>query len=109
MESSGGIEQRRQPRLYEPFPTQVRGVDAGGETFDINTVLDDFSAGGLYLRLPQRLEPGARVFAVVRLATRKGPGGSEARVAVSGRVRRVEPKPDGGCGVAVQFTRHRFL
>lgn len=109
MERSGGIEERQHPRLYEPFPTQVRSVDANGEAFDINTVLDDFSAGGLYLRLPQRLEPGAKVFAVVRLATREGPGVPQPRVAVSGRVRRVEPKPDGGCGIAVQFTRHRFL
>lgn len=46
MENSSGIEQRRHPRLYEPFPTQVHGVDAGGEAFDINTVLDNLSAGG---------------------------------------------------------------
>ncbi|MBI3325996.1 MAG: PilZ domain-containing protein [Nitrospinae bacterium] len=101
-----GIEARRDPRLYEPFPVKVRGVDANGDDFDLNTVLDNFSAGGLYLRLPQRLEPGAKVFAVVRLTTQDAPG---ARVAVRGRVRCLEPKPDGGCGVAIQFTRHRFL
>ena len=104
-----GLEARRQPRLYEPFPANVRGVDSNGDGFDLNTVLDNFSAGGLYLRLPQVLEPGARVFAIVRLAKQAAPGAPEAKVAVRGRVRRVDPKPDGGSGVAIQFTRHRFL
>ena len=104
-----GIEARRHPRLYKPFPVKVRGAGADGEDFDLNTVLDNFSAGGLYLRLPQVLEPGARVFAVVHLATPEGSGASGPRVAVRGRVRRVDAKPDGGSGVAIQFTRHRFL
>ena len=101
-----GIGGRRHPRLYQPFPVKVRGVDAEGGDFDLNTVLENFSAGGLYLHLPQVLEPGAKVFAVVRLGTQEAPG---AVVAVRGRVRRVDAKPDGGSGVAVQFTRHRFL
>ena len=104
-----GIEARRHPRLYEPFPANVRGVDSNGDGFDLDTVLENFSAGGLYLRLPQVLEPGAKVFAVVRLQTHDAPGAPGARVAVRGRVRRVDAKPDGGSGVAIQFTHHRFL
>ena len=39
-------ERRQHPRLYESFPVLVRGVDARGEAFERETVLDDFSAGG---------------------------------------------------------------
>ena len=53
--ASGG-ERRQHPRLSEPFPVLVRGVDAYGEALEINTVLDDFSAGGLYVRLRWRVE-----------------------------------------------------
>ena len=104
-----GAEQRRQPRMYEPFPTTARCVDANGEGVNINTVLDNFSAGGLYLRLPQRIEPGGKVFAVVRLTTAVASEAPAPLVAVRGVVLRVDPEPEGGCGVAIRFTRHRFL
>jgi len=84
-------------------------VGAGGKRFESNAVLDDFSAGGLYVRLPRRVEPGAKFFAVVRLATGPPAGASAPRVAVRGVVLRVEPQPDGRYGLGVQFTRHRFL
>jgi len=102
-------EQRRQPRMYDPFPTTARCVDADGKGFNIDTVLDNFSAGGLYLRLPQRIEPGGKVFAVVRLTTAAAPEAPAPLIAVRGVVLRVDPTPEGGCGIAVRFTRHRFL
>ena len=102
-------ERRRHPRLYEPFPMRLRSVDAGGETFESDTVLDDFSAGGLYVRLTRRVEPGAKFFAVVRIATGPPSGTPAPRVAVRGVVLRTVPQPDGRYGVGVQFTRHRFL
>jgi hypothetical protein len=102
-------ERRRHPRLYEPFAVRLRSVDAAGEVFEIDTVLDDFSAGGLYVRLTRRVEPGTRFFAVLRIATGPPSGTSAPYVAVRGVVVRVEPQPDGRYGVGVQFTRHRFL
>ena len=105
---SGG-ERRRHPRLYEPFPVRLRSVDAGGQAFESDTVLDDFSAGGLYVRLPQRVEPGTRLFAILRLAPGPLSGRPAPRVAVRGVVRRTESQLDGRWGVGVQFTRHRFL
>ena len=105
----GGPELRRHTRIFDPFPTTARGVDADGEDFDITTVLGNFSAGGLYLRLPKRIEPGAKLFAVVRLSTANAPEVPAPLVAVRGTVVRVDPKPDGGSGVGVKFTRHRFL
>lgn len=107
--SHGGEERRRHPRIYEPFPVTVRAVDANGAAFTLDTVLDNFAAGGFYLRLARLLDPGARVFGVVRLSTVLTPGVSVPRVAVRGRVVRVEPLPGSVWGVAVAFTRNRFL
>ena len=104
-----GAENRRHPRIFTPFSTTARGVNADGEGFDITTVLENFSAGGLYLRLPERIEPGAKLFAVVHLSTAPVPEGPAPRVALRGVVVRVDLKADGECGVAIKFTRHRFL
>jgi len=107
MEIYSGVERRRHPRLYESFPVLVRGVDARGVAFESATVLDNFSAGGLYVWLRRRLEPGAKLFAVVRLS--RGLPLPAPRVALRGVVRRLEPQSDGQYGVGVAFTRHRFL
>lgn len=104
-----GLEQRRHPRLFQPFPTTARGVDSFGNGFDISTVLANFSARGLYLQLSERLEPGAKLFAIVRLGTTRDSALRAPRVAVRGVVMRIDPKPDGRNGVAVRFTRHRFV
>lgn len=104
-----GEERRRHPRIYEPFPVTVRAVDVSGEAFTLDTVLDNFGAGGFYLRLARRLDPGARVFSVVQLSTVLTPGAPVPRVAVRGRVLRVEPLPGSVWGVAVAFAGNRFL
>src|SRR5262245_19072773 len=65
-----GRERRKHLRLCSPFPVLVRGVKAGGQPFTFATVLDNFGAGGLYVRLAQRLLPGTWLFAVVHMATR---------------------------------------
>ena len=67
----------------------------------------DFSAGGLYVR--RRGAPGARLFAVVRITLALDPTVAGPRVAVRGRVVRVERQREGRWGVGIQFTRHRFL
>src|SRR5688572_7498432 len=104
--SEGGA--RRQERIYEPFPLVVRGVDASGETFEINTVLDSLSASGLYVRLERRVAPGTKLFAIVHIST-SPPEVPAPHVAVRCVVLCVEPQPDGTWGVAVRFTRYRFL
>ena len=87
----------------------VRGVDADGVPFEVETVLNDLSAGGFYVRLLQRVEFGAKLFTVVRISTDPRAWSPAPRVAVHGVVRRVAPQADGRCGVGVTFTRHRFL
>ena len=109
MQSPGGRERRQSKRLSGPFPALVRGVEVGGQLFMTETVLDNFSAGGLYMRTTQRLAPGMKLFAVVHLVTSPPSGTPAPRVAVRGVVLRAELLPDGRYGVGMQFTQHRFL
>lgn len=103
-------ERRAKPRLKGTFPALVHGVDARGETFDVYTTLDDISAGGLYLRLDQRLEPGTTLFIVATLSSAaKSIDELAPRVALHGVVLRSELKQDGECGIAIAFSHHRFL
>ena len=100
-------ERRAKPRIRAPFPVMVRGVDAKGVAFEVNTILDNLSAGGLYLRLARRVEPGAEVSMEIRLST--APTDGALRAVTRGVVLRVEPNLGGACGAAVRFTRHQLL
>jgi len=104
-----GIERRRRPRIYDPFPTTVRGVDAQGEAFQSETVLDNFGAGGLYLRLARRVEQGAELDFVIRLAPIPANDVDAARVVMHGVVLRAESRPCDTCGVAVGSINYHFL
>ena len=102
-------ERRRHFRLHAPFSLTVHGRDTNGEAFRIATVLEDISAGGLYVRLERRVETGARVFTVVHFAAEQAETVPGPRVAMRGVVVRTEPLPQDMWGVAVAFTRQRFL
>ena len=102
-------ERRRKPRIDIPFPAKVKGVDANGEAFETNSVLDNFSAGGLYLRLACSLNQGAELLVFVELPTASEDKAGASLIETKGVVLRAEPKPDGACGVAVGFERYRFL
>jgi len=101
-------ERRAGVRVQLRFPVTVRGVDAVGERLDIDTVLDNVSRSGLYLRLPRLVEPGAQLTVGIRVSERweEKPA---ARVATRGVVLRVESRTGGEHGVAVAFTRHRVF
>src|SRR5262245_7703839 len=104
----GGVERRQEPRIHNPFPATVRGVDKRGREFQLDTVVDGLSASGLYLRLPRHVEQGAKLSILIRIASTQKGREREKRVAVRGVVVRTTPQADGGCGVAVVFKRHRF-
>ena len=102
-----GGERRWAGRTTAPFPTFVHGVSAAGHAFKLETVLENISGGGLYLLLPEAVAVGARLFLVVRFDQR---GDAQApRLALRASVVRSEPLASGACGVAVAFTRGRFL
>ena len=102
------VERRHALRVDLHFPAIVRGIDATGERFTLNTRLDNLSACGLYFRLQRPLESGATLFVVVRLS----PAASEVRapqVALRDAVLRADLQGDRSYGVALAFDRHRFL
>ena len=104
-----GTERRSKPRMEGSFPTVVHGVDASNETFQIQTTIDNLSAGGLYLRLSQRLEPGMTLFFVTSLLMPGRANASAPRLALHGVVLRAELTHGGACGVAVALSNYRFL
>lgn len=101
-------ERRGRLRISGPYPALVRGAGASGERFNEETFVENLSAGGLYLKLEREVAEGARLFLVVQLAT--GPGDfPPPRVAIRGSVARVDPRPEGGYGLALVISGHRFL
>ena len=108
-DSYEGAERRSKPRIYDPFPTTVRGVDSRGEAFESETVLDNFGAGGLYLRLARRVERGAELDFVIRLSPTSPNGVNAARVLMHGVVLRTDARPCDTCGVAVGSIHYHFL
>ena len=101
-------ERRSSARIDAPYPARLRGVDVNDQPFKEETVLQNLSAGGLYLRLKRMVREGAEVPLAVRLSTaeRDGP---VLRLGARGTVLRVEPQWDGSYGVAVEFLRHHIF
>ena len=102
-------ERRKKQRVFESFPIRVRGTDANGEAFELDTVLDNISASGLYVRLPGNVERGANLFILVKLSRTDAGTDSAPLVALRGKVRRTKQESNGFWGVAVEFTGHRFI
>ena len=102
------IERRSVPRITTPFPATLRGVGQSGDWFRIETILDNFSAAGLYLRMVLPIEPGTTMFVVVRFTIAPSASPAAPGVAARGVVVWAEPRL-GGWGVAIKFTRQRFL
>src|SRR5690349_10193100 len=94
------MDRRRLPRVDLPFPAIVRGVDWRGERFTLETLLDNLSARGLYLRLLRPVAPGAALFVVVRFAPGTHAAARAPGVAVRGVVGRAELRPGDVWGVA---------
>jgi hypothetical protein len=102
------FDRRQKARIYLPFPAVVEGVNTSGEHFKVNTVLDNLSKEGLYLRLFPCVTQGSEISVVFRFST-SAVEPSSPRVSIKGTVLRVEERPGGACGVAVQFKSPRFM
>ena len=99
-------DRRQHLRIALPFPATVEGVNDGGRPFECATVTDDLSAGGVYLRVAERVREASEITVTARLsvATKRG-----MVVRLKGKVLRVEPKPGGAYGVAVRVEDRRIL
>ncbi len=104
-----GAERRNKPRLVGPFFVTVHGIDAGGETFESHSFIDNMSACGLYLRLKQHIEPGMTLFLITSFSTAQRVEGFAPLLALHGLVLRTELTASGECGVAVALSHYRFL
>lgn len=102
------FERRRKPRIYNPFPAVVRGVDKDGNAFEVRTVLDNLSADGLYLRIMPVVKNGSRLTVTFELSSPSDEVVS-ANVRVQSRVVRTDHTVGGSCGVAVTYTSPKFL
>ena len=96
------MDMRKNARAYGSFPVRMRGVDESGCEFNMNSLVDNISSGGLYMQLGRPVAAGSRLFTVVQLL-------SDSAIAARGIVSRVERRPHGLSGVAVRFTRTRLL
>ena len=102
-------ERRSKLRLGGLFPCIVRGVDAGGEAFEVQTVLDNISADGLHLRLGRHMQRGMAIFVVTVLKRSTAREVCAPRVALRCLVLRSERRGDGLFGVAAAILQNRFL
>lgn len=106
----GGLnERRRSERIFTPFPAVVEGADVDGLDFKVDTVLDNLSKGGLYLRLVPCVSVGAQVSVLFRLSGSVNSEATSSKVAINGEVLRVERKEGGACGIAVRCDLARFI
>lgn len=106
--SQRGHDRRKKPRIYVPFRAIVRGVNSQGEEFSVDTVLDNMSGDGLYMRMMPLVKKGGRLSIEIGLTTPSDEDPEPSRTMVEGVVLRSEMKAGGVCGVAVKFDRVRF-
>ena len=99
-------ERRQKARISEPFPARIWGVDSGDLPFNVDSVIDNMSSTGLYLKTPREVGSGSEVKLIVHLLS--GPT-SGATAAVHGRILRSELQADGNYGLAIAISKHRFL
>jgi hypothetical protein len=102
-------ERRDAERIFIPFPAVVEGIDVDGKGFKVNTVLDNLSKRGLYLRMIPCVEVGAQLSVIFRLSTSVESDATSAKIAINGEVTRIEKKAGGACGIALKYNPARFI
>jgi hypothetical protein len=102
-------DRRTSPRIETPFPAAIRSVDVDAQRFEEYAVLDNFSSGGLYLRLARRVQQGIRLFVLIRLSIAPDDDSLTACIALHGVALRVEPRPGGVFGTAIHLAHYRFI
>ena len=80
-----------------------------GRTFDIDTVVENLSSGGLYLKFTRRVALGERLFFVIYMSSAREIDKAAPVVAAHGKVIRAEMNGSGKYGMGVAFYNHRFL
>lgn len=103
-----GEERRATARIPMPARVKLRGVGSA-RAVGAYAVADNIGAGGFYVRLMRRHDVGESVSALIRFGADAGEGSPAARLAVRGRVARVDELPGGVYGIAVRIMKYRFV
>lgn len=103
------IDRRTKPRIDCNYSAQVRGSTEQGQRFAQPAVVANLSAAGLYLLSPRRVEQGAGLFVLVRLADQPRASERFLSIAAHGVVVRSVSESDGRFGVALKFSHYRLL
>jgi hypothetical protein len=93
--------QRRENRVPSVFHAFVR-ANVNGRRIKLNTVTDNISPGGLYMRLSHQLARNTQLFVMIVIP-------NSVDLAVIGQVVRSENKGHGLTGIAVCFSQTRLL
>jgi PilZ domain len=99
------LERRAKPRVSGAFRTTVSGIDVAGAYFELDCVLDNISATGLYLRIPRELKQGSELRLLVNFSSGLSGGASAV---IRGVVLRNDPDGPTGRGLAVAITDYKF-
>ncbi len=102
-------ERRRKARTQAPIPAKVHGVDSAGKAFDLDTNLDNLSAGGLYVRVTAHVEERSPLSVSFFLPSVPGRESNGTHWEAMGVIRRVEPQEDGSNGLGIEFTSYRQI
>lgn len=107
-EGARGVDRRDEPRLHVPLRVKVCGTDLSARAFESEGVVDNISRGGLYVRLGERVDVGAKLLIFVRPLSVRTETDSTPFGVMRGIVNRVEPQPDGLSGLGVVITHRRY-
>ena len=99
------VDRRRKVRICELFPTKIKGADPQGNLYEIDTVLENLSASGLYVRMAQKVQEGDKLSIRIKLPPVSEVGAPGLNVLTEGDVLRVDCLESDSFGVAVVFTR----
>jgi len=102
----GVLERRARPRVSEPFPTTVSGIDKAGIPFELDCRLENISSTGLYVRMPWQLHQGSEVRLIVNFTAGPSP---PVGAAIRGVTLRSEPEADERWGLAVAIRECAFI
>ena len=89
-------ERRLSPRVEAAYPVRLKGIESGGRRFKEETLVENLSSGGLYLRLIGLCPIGSDVALVARLSITPEEIATGVRLAARGTVLRVDPSRTAG-------------
>ncbi len=103
------LERRLKPRISVSFPIILRGINEAGQRYEIQGVLMNISASGLYLCTCNFLQVGERVFIAIQLSNSLDEDCPKKNCLTKiGSVVRVDYGANRSYGVAIKYDNYRI-